>query len=195
MSRVILPRHGRNHRIGGSDPIPFPVTEITETSAVWGSILRDAGATTGITSGALNATTTLIAHNVVTEESGVDCDIVSSPTRIVMLEAGLYLIRSTLVDADSGSGDYGIAVGRGLNATGAVWSPLVQVRRVTTSPGGQWQGFSFLSLDIGDYVTQVVGQNSGTTKTFSYQADLTVVRIPGPITSTDVMSEIDGGSP
>jgi hypothetical protein len=169
--------HGRSHLPWGSDPIPG----FTEGAAVWGAIIRDGGAgSMGITSGALNATTTLIAHNVVSYEFGVDCDIVSSPTRITILEAGLYIIRSLFVDLDTGGGDYGLSVGYGFNATGAIWSPENVVRRVS---GGlaRPQGNAIITLDAGDYVTQVVGQNSGSTTTFGYLATFIVARIPGSI--------------
>lgn len=152
---------------------------LTESAAVWGSIIRDGVAgTMSITSGSLSATTTLVAHNVVQSEVGVDCDIVSSPTRITILDAGLYLVGMELVDLDTGAGDYGSAVGFGHNATGAVWSPVNVVRRVTGGLGRP-QAIYPIELAAGDYVTQVVGQNSGVTKTFSYLATLKVVRIPG----------------
>jgi hypothetical protein len=167
--------HGRSHLPGGSDPIPG----LTDSAPVWGQINRDGGAgSMSITSGALNATTTLIAHNVVLEEVGVDCDIVSSPTRITILEAGLYIIRSALTDVDSGGADYGLSVGFGLNATGAVWAAANVVRR-TIGGFAVPQSHNFVALDVGDYVTQAVGQDSGSTKTGGYLALLTIARIPG----------------
>lgn len=189
MTGVRIPLHGRTHLPGGSDPIPF-----TEQSAVYGQITRDGGATTAITSGSLSATTTLIAHNLVTYEQGVDCDVVSSPTRITILESGLYVIRSKLVDVDGGSSDYGLCCGYGRNATGAVWTPTA-VHRRTLSGHLRFEGIEIQPLSVGDYVTQVVGQNSGSTSTLGYLASLTVHRIPGPFSTASQSDEIDGGSP
>lgn len=177
-------KHGRDHRPGGADPIPGVATSLTENPAVWGQITRDGGAgSLSITSGAVTSTTTLVDHNVVTQETGVDCDIVSVPSRIVIVEAGLYMIKTLLNDQDSGSGDYGLAVGYGFNATGAVWSPTDRVRRLLGGFATPF-GITFQELDIGDYVTQVVGQDSGSTKTFAYLAHLVVARIPGTTSIT-----------
>jgi hypothetical protein len=169
-------------------------TDLTETDPVIGIISRDGAAgAMSITSGPLNATTTLIQHNNIGEEAGVDCDIVSTPSRIVIVTPGLYVVSSSLVDLDSGSDDYGLALGHAFNARSAVWVPAEVVRRVIGG-GAVPHTMSFLLFDEGDYITQVVGQNSGSTQTHVYLAVLKVVRIPGSITSADVLSEIDGGS-
>ncbi len=185
--------HGRSHLPQGSDPIPGIDVNLVEASAVWGRIICDgSGGTFGVASGALNATTTLIPHNFVDVEQGVDCDIVSSPTRIVVETAGLYVIQSLVVDLDTGGGDYGLCVSFGFNATGAIWSPTGVDRRVVNGlarPQGLW----FQNLDVGDYVTQVVGQNSGSTKTFAYLGELTVARFTGAL--VEELGTIDGGAP
>ncbi len=186
--RMHLPLHGRSHLPNGADPIPY-----VEAGAIWGWIRRDGGAgNMTLTNGALASTTTLIQHDTIQEESGVTCDIVSTPSRIVIDTAGLYLIELLFVDADSGSGDYGICVSRGLNATGAVWSPINAVRRIPSN-SAYLNGISIENLDVGDYVTQVAGQNSGSNKTFTYLASLIVARYTGPVLSD--LATIDGGSP
>lgn len=171
--------------------------ELTETSPVWGSIRFGTGPLS-ILSGALNATTTLVTHSAITAESGVDCDIVSSPTRITLLESGLYVVKSELLDVDTGGTDYGLTVGYGWNSSSAVVGTFPGVRRVNVGVGGVPGGASYIGwqlFDAGDYLTQVVGQNSGSTKTFNYLGSLSVARIPGSITTADVLDELDGGSP
>lgn len=186
-----LRRHANTHLPYGSDPIPG-IGTLVEGPAIWGAIQRDGSSSMTITNGALNATTTLIQHNVILDESGVTCDIVSTPSRIVIETAGLYLVELILADVAGGTGDYGLCVGRGLNTTGAIWAPVNAVRRVLTDPA-VLNGISIESLDVGDYVTQVVGQNSGTNKTFNYLASLTVARYTGPVTQE--LGTIDGGAP
>ncbi len=184
--------HGDQHAVDGSDPIPG-FEPFVEGPAIWGAIVHDGGGgSITIANGSLNATTTLVQHNTILEESGVTCDIVSTPSRIVIETAGLYALQSVLIDVDGGAGDYGLCAGSGLNATGAVWSPISVVRR---TPGGFviLNGVLFLNLDIGDYLTQVVGQDSGSGKSFTYLASLYVARFTGPV--TEPLGTIDGGSP
>ncbi len=174
MTMLKIPYHGRTHLPWGSDPIP-----LSDVPTVWGMLIRDgASSNVSITSGALSATTTLLQHNVVNAEQGVTCDIVSTPSRITIDTDGVYTIISRVVDSDTGVTDYGICIGFGLNTTGAAISPIGADRRILTG-GGRPTGIWVQQLAAGDYVTQVVGQNSGITKTDVYLADLTVVRTPG----------------
>lgn len=171
-----LRRHANSHLPWGSDPLALP---FTEEPAIWGQIVRDGGAgNLTIVDGAINSTTTLVDHNVVSDEVGVNCDIVSSPSRIVIIDPGLYLIRAQLADADAGSSDYGLCSGYGFNTTGAAWSAVSGIRRALG--GGAITEFAVLrELDEGDFVTHVAGQDSGSDTTFTYIAALAVARVPG----------------
>ncbi len=186
-------RHGDQHAADGSDPIPG-IGTLIEGPAIWGAISRGVGAgSMTITNGSLNATTTLIQHDTIDDESGVTCDIVSTPSRIVIETAGLYMVEMQFGDLDSGGTDYGLCVSHGLNATTAIWSSVAAVRRVVATAGAVVNGVILENLDVGDYVTQTVGQNSGSDKTFAYLATLYVARFTGPV--TEPLGTIDGGSP
>ncbi len=185
------PLHGRQHYHGGADEHRLDWEKVgasgpffSEEAAIHGHIIRDGSAgNMTLVNGALNATTTLIQHNTIVYEVGVDCDVVSTPSRIIISTAGLYMILVRLTDLDSGSGDYGVAVGYGFDATTAIWSPTGVVRRVVAGLVLAY-GITYQELAVNDYITQVAGQNSGSNKTFTYLAELVVVRIAGRMAAT-----------
>lgn len=190
MTGVRIPLHGRTHLPGGSDPIPF-----AEISPTFAYLQRDGSpGTFAVTSHAVNQTTTAVQHNLSYSQGDITVDTVSTPSRITINETGLYIINVSLNWVANTATPYAITSGYGINSTSAVFgtfpSMTINVSDTTLLE------FSLLrNMTEGNYITQLVGQNSGSTVTLAHLCLLRVARLIGPFSTASLGDDIDGGSP
>lgn len=123
-------------------------------------IARDgAAAAQNIANGVLTATTTALQHNKVIFADGITADVASTPSRLVLDAAGLYVITSSIVFSAAAAADYGVCSGYAPGTSG-VTTPLQTGRRIVGD--GFSQTVSFVMVFAANTtITQAVGQNSG----------------------------------
>lgn len=185
MSRVILPRHGRNHRIGGSDPIPM-------------SEGRVVGCRVGVV--ATVAITTGVDTRVNFASSSFDTDDmwdVSEPDKIYAPFDGIYFARAGVIwgnESDTAVREVGLNI-IPTTAPGGGGNSLAH----TANSGMIQDCLGFLPMNAGDYCYFRVTQYSGSNKNY-IAASIWVQRISpnydynGPLLVTGT-GTIDGGDP
>ena len=142
----------------------------------------------------MNQSTTNVQHNLSYSQGDITTDTVSTPSRITINETGLYLVITTLVWNDTPASPYAITTGWAVNDTGGVSGTHPSITTNASDVTTMWHAY-VINLSEGNFLCQVVGQNSGSTKTFSNLCDLHVARLVGPFSTASLGDEIDGGSP
>lgn len=187
MSRVLLPRHGRNHRPGGSDPIPGLVVEEERAVACRAGHVGSVAITTGVDT------------SVDFDSTAFDTDgfwDAGDPERFVAPYDGIYIAYGDVAwdsEADTAYRESTIRV----HPSG---SEVGQIGYSHTSGVAMIQGVSaVLPMDAGDYATLDVLQTAGANRNYLATA-FWIQRISAPYDYSGPLivsglGAIDGGGP